>query len=117
MNKQLKDGAYYNKKGVVTGVFDLYGATVRMLDNGHKLRLDQEDLETVIPASGGALMIVNGRYRGKIARMVQIHPEDFNCDVVLCSGPRTGTVVRGLEYEDVCKLVQEEDEDDEPASR
>lgn len=41
---------YCRKKGVVTGVLDKYVATVTMLDSGHKLKLDQAHLETLIPA-------------------------------------------------------------------
>ncbi|PNF42688.1 DNA/RNA-binding protein KIN17 [Cryptotermes secundus] len=51
MAKCLGD-KYHRKKGVVTGVPDKCVATVCMLDSGHKLKLDQEHLETVIPAIG-----------------------------------------------------------------
>ena len=43
---------YYRRKGVVEEVRDLYTATVRMIDSGDKLKIDQAHLETVIPAIG-----------------------------------------------------------------
>ena len=43
---------YYRCKGVVEEVKDLYTATVRMIDSGDKLKIDQAHLETVIPAIG-----------------------------------------------------------------
>ena len=43
---------YYRHKGVVEEIKDLYTATVRMIDSGDKLKIDQAHLETVIPAIG-----------------------------------------------------------------
>lgn len=52
----MADGKYYKKKGVVEQVVDRYVGVISMLDadvKGHKLKLDQSQLETVIPAIGG----------------------------------------------------------------
>ena len=36
-----------------------------MIETGHVLKLDQEHLETVIPAAGGEILVVGGKYKGK----------------------------------------------------
>merc|ERR1712166_1401104 len=60
MNKKLSGGKYYKAKGVVKEVVQKYGAKVRLNDSKAVLTLDQEDLETVIPKPGAAVLVVNG---------------------------------------------------------
>ena len=48
LNKRVGDGQYYKEKGTVERVIDRYVGEVRLSDRV-KLRLDQEDLETVLP--------------------------------------------------------------------
>lgn len=43
---------YHRKKGVVEDVREQFTAIVKMLDTGDKLKIDQANLETVIPAIG-----------------------------------------------------------------
>jgi hypothetical protein len=49
MNKTVGEGKYYKAKGVITRVHDRYVAELKMLDTNHVLKIDQSDLETVIP--------------------------------------------------------------------
>eukprot|EP00892_Ulva_mutabilis_P004839 jgi/Ulvmu1/2727/UM014_0184.1 len=51
LSDQLKE--YYKKKGTIISVPDQYIAEVEMLDSGDILRIDQAELETVIPKAGG----------------------------------------------------------------
>ena len=51
VTKSLGD-KYYKKKGYVKQVIGKYCVMVTMLDTGHTLKLDQDHLETVIPAEG-----------------------------------------------------------------
>jgi len=62
-HKTLANGKYYNEKGVVQEVEARYVAHVKMLTSGDLLKIDQEMLETVLPALGGRVRIVNGAYR------------------------------------------------------
>jgi len=96
---------YYKRKGVVTKVEDRYLAVVKMLDTNDKVRLDQEHLETVVPAIGKKLLIVNGAYRGEKATLEEIHEDSFSVDVTLLSGPMMFTRINDLVYEDVSKLA------------
>jgi KN17 SH3-like C-terminal domain len=95
---------YYKKKGVVTEVMDRYGAKVRMLDSGDKLRLDQVHLETVIPALGRTVRVLNGRHRGEDATLETLDEASFSCSVKLTTGPSKGLTVNGVAYEDISKL-------------
>ncbi|KAL3579061.1 hypothetical protein D5086_020565 [Populus alba] len=52
MSKALAEKGYYKQKGVVRKVIDKYVAEIEMLESKHKLRVDQEELETVIQQIG-----------------------------------------------------------------
>jgi DNA/RNA-binding protein KIN17 len=47
---------YLNKKGVIENVDEDYQAVVRTLSTGHKLKIDQAYLQTVIPQCGKLLL-------------------------------------------------------------
>jgi DNA/RNA-binding protein KIN17 len=104
VNKKLSEGKYYKKKGTIERVRHKYTAHVRVHETDDLLQLDQDDLETVIPAVGGRVVIVNGRGRGEIARLLAIDEERFCVRVEVEGGPRAGTLIDAIEYEDVCKL-------------
>ena len=95
---------YYKKKGVVTEVLDKYSATVSMLDSGHKLKLDQVHLETVIPAIGRQIQVVNGAYRGSLAVLKELDEKKFCVTIEISSGPLKGRVVDKVQYEDISKV-------------
>ena len=107
INKHLADGRYYKKKGVVEQVMERYNAHVRMNESGDLLRLGEDDLETVIPAVGGRVRVLNGRGRGAAATLIAIDEARFCVQVEVEAGHRLahGTVLERLEYEDVCKLA------------
>jgi DNA/RNA-binding protein KIN17 len=101
--KSLGD-KYYKKKGVVTEVSNKYVATVSMLDSGHKLKVDQAHLQTVIPAVGRPVLVVNGAYRGCRATLKELDEKKFCVTIEISSGPLKGRIVDKVEYEDICKL-------------
>lgn len=51
MNKKVGGGKYYKKKARLRKVIERYVGEVKMLDSGDRLRVDQEDLETVSPTN------------------------------------------------------------------
>jgi hypothetical protein len=72
VSKKLADGKYFKRKAIVDRMIDKYTAEVEVLDSdpdtrdgGDILRLDQDDLETVIPKEGKQVRILNGRERGQ----------------------------------------------------
>jgi DNA/RNA-binding protein KIN17 len=105
MSKALAEKGYYKQKGVVRKVIDKYVAEIEMLESKHKLRVDQEELETVIPQIGGLVKIVNGAYRGSNARLLGVDTEKFCAKVQIEKGIYDGRVLKAVEYEDICKLA------------
>nr|XP_043616778.1 KIN17-like protein [Erigeron canadensis]XP_043616780.1 KIN17-like protein [Erigeron canadensis] len=106
MSKDLAEKGYYKQKGVVRKVIDKYVGEIEMVESKHKLRVDQEELETVIPQIGGVVKIVNGAYRGSDARLVSVNTEKFCAKVQIEKGIYDGRVIQVIEYEDICKLAQ-----------
>ncbi|KAH7387191.1 hypothetical protein KP509_16G010000 [Ceratopteris richardii] len=104
MSKSLAEHGYYKQKGIVSKVIGKYVAEVKMLDGGAILKVDQEELETVIPQIGGLVKIVNGAYRGSNARLLSIDTAKFTAKVQIEKGLYDGRILNAIEYEDICKL-------------
>lgn len=104
MSKALAEKGYYKQKGVVKRVIDKYVGEIQMLESKHVLRVDQEELETVIPQIGGAVRIVNGAYRGSNARLLAVNTERFCAKVQIEKGIYDGRVLQAVDYEDICKI-------------
>ena len=98
---------YSEKKGVVVDVEDRFVALVKMTETGDVIKIDQLYLETVIPNIGREVLVVNGANRGHRGRVLRVSPDTFSVDIEMLDGALTGTEVRGVEYEDVCKLFKE----------
>ncbi|KAF7655138.1 hypothetical protein LDENG_00059330 [Lucifuga dentata] len=96
---------YQKKKAVVKEVKDKYTAVVKMIDSGDKLKLDQNHLETVIPAPGKRVLILNGPYRDTEALLERIDEKKFCATLTLDSGPQKGNQVDNIAYEDFSKLL------------
>uniref|UniRef100_A0A3B5KL30 Kin17 DNA and RNA binding protein n=1 Tax=Takifugu rubripes TaxID=31033 RepID=A0A3B5KL30_TAKRU len=77
---------YHKRKAVIMEVKDKYSAVVKMIDSGDKLKLDQTHLETVIPAPGKQVLIVNGPYRDTEALLEGIDEKSFTATLTLDSG-------------------------------
>lgn len=103
MHKELKSGRYYKRKGVVKELVDNYTAKVALLDSSTVLKLDQEYLETVIPAAGGSVLVVNGPFRGIEGVLDSVDFDNFLASITLRQ-PKNGTSCIQLAYEDFCKL-------------
>jgi len=96
---------YHKKKGVIKEVQDKYTAVVKMIDSGDKLKLDQSNLETVIPAPGKQVLILNGPYRDTEALLESIDEKKFSATLTLDSGRMKGRRVDGIAYEDFSKIA------------
>ncbi|XP_061817306.1 DNA/RNA-binding protein KIN17 [Nerophis lumbriciformis] len=95
---------YHKKKAVVMEVLEKYTAVVKMVDSGDKLKLDQNHVETVIPAPGKRVMILNGNQRDTEAVLEGIDEKNFCASLTLDSGPQKGKRVE-VAYEDFSKLA------------
>ncbi|NWT68327.1 KIN17 protein, partial [Prunella himalayana] len=96
---------YHNKKAVVKEVIDKYTAIVKVIGSGDKLKLDQTHLETVIPAPGKKVLVLNGGYRGYEGILESINEKRFSVTITIDSGPLKGRRVEDIQYEDVSKLA------------
>ncbi|MBN3325595.1 KIN17 protein, partial [Atractosteus spatula] len=76
---------YFKKKGVIKEVQEKYTAIVKMTDSGDKLKLDQSHLETVIPAPGKRVLVLNGSYREMEAILESIDERTFSATLILDS--------------------------------
>ncbi|XP_019633854.1 PREDICTED: DNA/RNA-binding protein KIN17-like [Branchiostoma belcheri] len=96
---------YYKKKAEVLAVKDLYTAVLMLVDSGDKLKVDQTHLETVIPAVGRPVQVVNGTYSGCRAVLEGLDEKNFCVTIRIDSGVSKGRVVEGVKYEDICKIA------------
>lgn len=104
--KSLGD-KYYKAKGVVQSVgTDGFVGKVKLKTpeevNGHIIRLDQEYLETVIPAIGKGVLILWGKHKDMKATVKKLHIEHYSIDVEL---EKDKKIVKKLPYEQVCKYT------------
>ncbi|CAM6018054.1 unnamed protein product [Sphagnum balticum] len=105
MSQSLADKGYYKEKGVVERVISKYVGEIRMLESNHLLKVDQEELETVLPQIGGTVRIVNGAYRGSNARLLAIDTQKFAAKVQIENGAFDGRILPAIDYEDICKIM------------
>jgi hypothetical protein len=66
-------------------------------------QVDQAQLETVLPAAGGTVVVLRGPQRGQRARMLEIDVENFRAQVQFLNGDSEGHKA-WFEYEDICKI-------------
>eukprot|EP00164_Ancoracysta_twista_P007829 GFYU01011194.1.p1 GENE.GFYU01011194.1~~GFYU01011194.1.p1 ORF type:complete len:428 (-),score=140.75 GFYU01011194.1:154-1437(-) len=108
MNKKLKDGKYYKQKGYVRKVIDKYVGEVKLLEGSSVIKLDQDDLETVIPVVGGRVYIVNTGLRGLEAEVISINVEKFCADVkIVATDPedrKYDGFTTSMDYEHISKV-------------
>ena len=81
-------------------VIDRYVGELQMLDSGDILRVDQAELETVLPAPGGTVRVVGGPRRGDRGELLAVDAERFSARVRLRGGGE-----QDFEYEEICKLA------------
>ncbi|KAA8534213.1 hypothetical protein F0562_031594 [Nyssa sinensis] len=83
-SEKVKDSGKSVKSGLV--VIDEYVGEIEMFESKHVLRIDQEELETVIPQIGGLVRIVNGAYRGSNERLLIVNTDNFCAKVKIEKG-------------------------------
>lgn len=100
---------YYKAKGIVQSPVLESGfvAKIKLIspDNveGAFMKLDQEYLETVIPAIGKVVRIVKGAYTGLKAIIRKVRIDDYCVDVEII---KNNLYIRKLGYECICKCIE-----------
>lgn len=95
---------YFKKKAIVKKVEDHYTGFVKLIDTGEKIIINQTDVETVIPAVGRKVIIVNGAYRGEEAELLSVNFEKFCVKVKITTGSYKDKIVDSVQYGDISKL-------------
>jgi len=102
-SKALRDAGLYKKKARVVKLADGgFVGECALLDEDLKsttARVDQAELQTVLPAVGGRVAVVKGAMRGKRGTLMALETESFRA-VVDVDGD-----ARKFEYDDVCTVV------------
>lgn len=91
---------YYKQKVEVIEVIDRFKALVKLNQDNSKVMLDQNDLETVIPAVGRQVLVLSGKYRGYKAILENLDVENFQASLKLCDK----NILVTLPYEHFSKL-------------
>ena len=109
MSKALKGDGFYKEKARVRKVVSQGGrflGEIEHLKTGAVLRVDQADLETVIPKEGGSVLVLAGQYKGQQAILLKIDTKSFQAQVELAASKSTGPLDKRkvwLEYDDISK--------------
>jgi hypothetical protein len=104
LNRDLLDGALYQQKATVQAVHDQgFTAQVVVAKTGHVLRIDQDELETVVPGIGKTVVIVRGPERGERGTVEGADVARAAVDVML----QSGQVLRGVPFASLCKVADD----------
>ena len=97
----LKEYGYFKKKGRIVKV-EGYEAEIEMLDSGDVIRVDQKELETVVPSVGKRVVVVQGQYKGDTGTLESLEKEKYGGMVNIKHNGQIISVF--LEYESFSKL-------------
>eukprot|EP01028_Stygiella_incarcerata_P005250 TRINITY_DN2235_c3_g1_i1.p1 TRINITY_DN2235_c3_g1~~TRINITY_DN2235_c3_g1_i1.p1 ORF type:complete len:402 (+),score=133.42 TRINITY_DN2235_c3_g1_i1:98-1303(+) len=105
LNKTLASGQYYRKKGVVKAVENEgFLGVVELAHSGLKLRIDQNELQTVVPAIGRSLCIVSGPHHGRHGELVDIDKKHGKATIRILS---TGELIHKIPFDQFSKLEKQ----------
>eukprot|EP00553_Chaetoceros_curvisetus_P013695 CAMPEP_0204641408 /NCGR_PEP_ID=MMETSP0717-20131115/51113_1 /ASSEMBLY_ACC=CAM_ASM_000666 /TAXON_ID=230516 /ORGANISM="Chaetoceros curvisetus" /LENGTH=457 /DNA_ID=CAMNT_0051662069 /DNA_START=413 /DNA_END=1786 /DNA_ORIENTATION=- len=109
ISKKLSKGAYYKRKGIINEIHDKFTAEVEIFDSGPDaddggdiVKVDQDYLETVVPKEGKKVMILNGRGRGMLAKLISADNNKYRGTLELIED---GIVLKKVDFDDFSKAV------------
>lgn len=107
---------FYKCKGTIIKVIDKFVAKIELSESipikvwsflkisDETVKVDQNDLETVIPAIGKDMQILNGAYRGEKAILLEILEDRYMLRLKIKQGSKNGRIVE-TNYEDASKCL------------
>ena len=105
LSPALKSEGLYKKKASVRALVDGgFVAELETLDAGVRVRVDQAELETVLPSVGGTVEVLRGAHRGTRGVLEGLDEAKFAARVTLREGPSRGET-KAFPYEDVSKVA------------
>jgi len=100
-------GSVYKRKGRIVAIdpHDSSLATIEFPDQQINVQLHESDCETVLPAIGKTVLIVNPSYpqHGHKARLVALDEQNYCCSIELLDSHQ---VLKYVQYEDMCKVAE-----------
>jgi len=109
VSKSFKKGTFYNKKIEVLDVVSRNRCICRTTEGRLLEDVHQQDLETVVPKTENALvMIVHGKYRGHIGKLMKREHKKCRGYVQLLSNKH----VTRLDYDFICEYLGSVGDDD-----
>ncbi|KAF8563508.1 hypothetical protein P879_05094 [Paragonimus westermani] len=105
VNRKLPDSIRLRHAAIIK-TLDNYTAIVEVLNDGTKIKVDQDHVQTVIPSVSSTVLVINGAYRGEYATLEHVNKEEGYCDITIATGLSMGRLVKRVSMDDVCKLVE-----------
>ena len=99
-SKALGD-KYYKQKAEIIQVVNKFKAIVKLIQDSSKIQVDQNQIETVIPAIGKQVIVLRGKYKGEKAILDSLDVENFSAKLKLSDN--IGLTV-SLPYEHFSKM-------------
>merc|ERR1712238_210631 len=100
---------YYERKAFINNVHDEYTAVIEILDSGPErrdggeiIKVDQDNLETVIPKEGKRVCILNGKCRGRDAELIAIDNKKCRATLKLISNDK---ILKKVDFNDFSKVA------------
>jgi len=100
---------YYERKAFINNVHDEYTAVIEILDSGPErrdggeiIKVDQDNLETVIPKEGKRVCILNGKRRGRDAELIAIDNKKCRATLKLISNDK---ILKKVDFNDFSKVA------------
>ena len=95
---------YYKQKAEIIEVVNKFKAIVKLIqDGGSKIQVDQNQIETVIPALGKQVIVLRGKYKSEKAILDSLDMENFSAKLKLCDN-NNGLAAVSLPYEHFSKM-------------
>lgn len=109
ISKTFKNGSYYNQKVKLIDVVEKDTCTCLTQSNKLLEGIPQMYLETVIPKNNGDyILVVNGKYKGKIGKLLEKHKADCRATIQLTSNKHITT----LGYHKISEFIGELPDDE-----
>ena len=97
---------YYKQKAEILEVVNKFKAIVKLIQDGSKIQVDQNQIETVIPAIGKQVIVLRGKYKGEKAILDSLDMENFSAKLKFCDTINNGLAV-SLPYEHFSKMCSQ----------
>ena len=102
LDDTLAEGRYHRKTGIIRRVIDKFGGEVHV--GNDILKLDQDDLQTVIPGPSEYALVIAGQYQDLRVKIIRMSQSGWEVEVEIDEGPETGHSVL-LPLSHVCKHI------------